>query len=66
MVQEVHFVQFLLSHQEAQDRLTSPVALEDQVNQEDRDLPEVKSQLDSDLMNRTNWFKRTQTLHAHL
>lgn len=54
VVQEVHFVQFLLSDQEAQYHLTSPVALEDQVNQEDRDLPEVKSQLDSDLMNHTN------------
>lgn len=44
MVQEVLFVQFLLSDQAVQCHLTSPVAQEDQLDQEGLDLPERKSQ----------------------
>lgn len=41
VVQEVQVVQFLLSDQVARCYLTSPAALEDQVNQEGPDLPEI-------------------------
>lgn len=42
VVQEIRFVQFLLSDQAAQCRQTSPVALENQVHQEGLDRPEIQ------------------------